>query len=110
MPLDLIIFMNEEGDIVDYVSQNNTSDFILAVAREFCRTRGEQITPYYAKLEVGEEYTDKIHSDMPNARPAASVKVPLDICHKHGLCSASWFKENELDVLGRCSICPRRDK
>ena len=56
--------MDEEGDIVDYVSANNTSDFILAVARELSRTRGEQITPYYAKIEVGEEYTDRVHRDI----------------------------------------------
>lgn len=110
MPLNIIIFMDEEGDIADYVSANNTSDFILAVARELSRSRGEQITPYYAKIEVGEEYTDKVHTDIPNGRAAVSVKVPLDICHKHGLCSESWFKENELDVLSRCQICPRRDK
>lgn len=64
MPLNIIIFMNEEGDIVDYVSTNNTSDFILAVARELTKSRGEQITPYYAKLEVGEEYTDRVHKDI----------------------------------------------
>ena len=60
MPLNIIIFMDEEGDIVDYVSANNTSDLIFAVARELSRTRGEQITPYYAKLEVGEEYKDGV--------------------------------------------------
>lgn len=64
MPLNIIIFMNEEGDIADYVSTNNTSDFILAVARELSKSRGEQITPYYAKLEVGEEYTDRVHKDI----------------------------------------------
>ena len=64
MPLNIIIFMDEEGDIADYVSTNNTSDFILAVARELTKSRGEQITPYYAKLEVGEEYTDKVHRDI----------------------------------------------
>lgn len=64
MPLDLIIFMNEEGDIADYVSQHNTSDFILAVARELSKSRGEEITPYYASLEVGEEYTDRVHKDI----------------------------------------------
>ena len=64
MPLHIIIFMNEEGDIVDYVSQNNTSDFILAVARELTKSRGQQITPYYASIQIGEEYTDKIHKDL----------------------------------------------
>ena len=64
MPLNIIIFMNEEGDIADYVSTNNTSDFILAVARELSKSRGEEITPYYAKLEVGEEYTDRVHKDI----------------------------------------------
>lgn len=110
MPLDLIIFMDEEGNIVDYVLQNNTSDYIMALAEELTKRRGEKVTPYYAKLEMGEEYSDVIHKDPPNTRPAVSVKVPLDICHKHGLCSASWFKENELDVLARCAICPRRDR
>ena len=110
MPLDIIIFMNEEGDIVDYVSQNNTSDFILAVARELTKSRGEEIMPYYASIEVGEEYTDKIHQDKGLPRPAVSLKVPLDECHKHGLCSDPSFKETEFDVLSRCRICPRRDK
>lgn len=64
MPLNVIIFMDEEGDIVDYVSQNNTSDFIFAIARELSKSRSEQITPYYAKLEVGEEYTDSVHGDI----------------------------------------------
>jgi hypothetical protein len=109
MPINIIIFMNEEGDIVDYVSTNNTSDFILAVARELTKSRGEQITPYYAKLEVGEEYKDKVHKDVGLPRPAVSVKVPLDECHKHGLCSDPSFKEAEFVVLSRCRICPRRD-
>jgi len=64
MPLNIIIFMNEEGDIVDYVSTNNNSDFILAVARELTKSRGQQVTPYYAKLEVSEEYSDKIHTEI----------------------------------------------
>jgi hypothetical protein len=102
--------MNEEGDIVDYVSTNNNSDFILAVARELTKSRGEQITPYYASIEVGEEYTDKIHKDIGPSRPAVSVKVSLDKCHKHGLCPDPSFKETEFDVLSRCRICPRRDK
>ena len=108
MPLNIIIFMNEEGDIVDYVSTNNNSDFILAVARELTKSRGEQITPYYAKLEVGEEYTDRVHTDMPNGRAAVSVKVPLDICHQYGLCSDLSVEESSL--ISHCTICPRRDK
>lgn len=64
MPLNIIIFMNEEDDIVDYVSQNNTSDFIFAIARELSKSRGEEITPRYAKLEVGEDYTDSVHRDI----------------------------------------------
>jgi hypothetical protein len=110
MPQYIIMFMNEEGDIVDYVSQNNTSDFILAVARELTKSLGERITPYYASMQIGEEYTDKIHKDIEHSRPAVSVKVPLDECHKHGLCSDQSFKETEWDVLSRCRICPRRDK
>ena len=106
MTLNIIIFMDEEGDIIDYVSANNTSDFILAVARELTRTRGEQITPYYAKIEVGEEYVDKIHTDIPNGRAAVSVKVPLDTCHQYGLCSDPSI--NGTDLITRCTICPRR--
>lgn len=108
MPLNVIIFMNEEGDIVDYVSQHNTSDFIMAVAEELTKSRGEKVTPYYASLDVGEEYTDKIHTDMFNARPAASVKVPLDTCHQYGLCSDSTVKD--ADLMSRCKTCPRRSR
>jgi len=64
MPLNIIIFMNEEGDILDYVSRNNTSDHVFSIARELAKTHGEEVTPYYASIEVGEEYTDKIHKDL----------------------------------------------
>jgi hypothetical protein len=110
MDKNIIVFLDPDGDIVDQVSQNNSSDSIFAVARELTKSRGEQITPYYAKLEVGEKYTDKIHKDSGFGRPAVSVKVPLDECHKHGLCSDPSFRETEFCVLSRCRICPRRDK
>jgi hypothetical protein len=108
--MKLIVFLDPDGDIVDQVSENNSSDFIFAVADELTKSRGEQITPYYATVKIGEEYTDKIHQDIGNSRPAVSVKVPLDDCHKHGVCSSVWFEDDEFDILSRCRICPRRDK
>ncbi len=110
MNKNIIVFLDADGDIVDQISENNTSDFILAITRELSKSRGEQITPYYATIQIGEEYTDKIHKDVGLPRPAVSVKVPLDECHKYGLCSDPSFKETEFDVLCRCRICPRRDK
>lgn len=106
MPLDLIIFMDEDGNIVDYVLQNNTSDFIFALARELSKIHGEKITPYYAKLEVGEEYTDKIHTDISATRPVISAKTPLDTCHQYGLCSDSSVRNT--DLISRCQMCPRK--
>jgi hypothetical protein len=108
--MKLIVFLDPDGDIVDQVSENNSSDYILAVADELTKSRGEDITPYYASIQIGEEYTDKIHKDIEPSRPAVSIKVPLDECHKHGLCSDPSFKETEFCVLSRCRICPRRDK
>jgi hypothetical protein len=110
MDKNIIVFLDTDGDIVDQISENNTSDFILALGRNLSLYHGKDVIPHYATIQIGEEYTDKIHKDVGSARPAVSVKVPLDECHKYGLCSDPSFKETEFDVLCRCRICPRRDK
>jgi hypothetical protein len=110
--MKLIVFLDPDGDIVDQVSENNSSDFILAVADELTKSRGEEITPHYASIEVGEKYKDKIHQDSGLARPAVAVRMEdaLATCHKYGICYFHSDAEDEFDVLSRCRICPRRDK
>ena len=110
MNKNIIVFLDTDGDILDYLSEETNSDTIFSLARKLEGQEGFGVTPHYATIQIGEKYTDKIHKDATPARPAVSVKVPLDECHKHGLCSDPSFKETEFDVLCRCRICPRRDK
>jgi hypothetical protein len=110
MDKNIIVFLAEDGGILEYISRDNDSDTIFSIARNISTYYGIKVTPHYASIQIGEEYTDKIHQDIGSSRPAVSVKVPLDECHKHGLCSDPSFKETEFCVLSRCRICPRRDK
>jgi hypothetical protein len=110
LPIEIIVFLDPYGNIIDQISANNDSDTIYACARELTKTEGMDITPHYAIIQIGEKYTDKIHKDIGHSRPAITVKNPLDTCHKYDLCCATWYEENQIDVLSRCSICPRRDK
>lgn len=52
----IIAYLDSKGNIVDYVSANNSHDLILAIAEELTLQRGEQITPYHAKVVVDQRY------------------------------------------------------
>ena len=104
MTKDIIVYLDSDGDIVDYVSANNTSDAVFAICNELSKNYNEQLVPFYATVQIGERYSDRIHKDVVSA-----TKDPLDTCHKHGLCSDVKFKETFIDRATRCPICPRKE-
>ena len=102
MNKNIIVFLDPDGDIVDYVSDSNTSDTVFSISRELSKQQGEPVVPFYASIVVGQEYRDRIHVDV-------GAKDPLDTCHKYGLCCSENFKEQPIDRLTRCEACPRRN-
>jgi hypothetical protein len=63
MNKNIIVFLDPDGDIVDYVSDSNTSDTVFAIARELSKQQEEPVVPFYASVVIGQEYKDRIHKE-----------------------------------------------
>jgi hypothetical protein len=74
MTKEIFVFLDSDGDIVEYYPSNSVIDD----AYQYKRYREKMHGPlklHRAVISVGEEVLDRIHETSGKSRPAPSVKV-----------------------------------